>query len=61
MGYMQDIDPWLTDVLTSLEPGVEIKEAKQEIKTKILESYRNGLEAGKQGPRKPYNKRSPCS
>ena len=74
MGYMQDIDPWLSDVLTSLEPGVEIEEAKYEIKKKILESYRNGLEAGKivnsyrngveagkKGDRKPYSKRSPRS
>ena len=35
-----------------------IENAKREIKAKILESYRNGVEAGKKGDRKPYIKRS---
>jgi len=39
---MKEVDAWLTDLLERLEPGVEIADAKQKIKDKILESYRNG-------------------
>ncbi len=55
---MENVDSWLTDLLTTLEPGVEIDDAKDEIKARILESYRNGLEAGKRSDRKPQGRRS---
>lgn len=39
---IQNVDTWLEEQLTSLEPGVEIDDVKHAIKVKILESYRNG-------------------
>lgn len=39
---IQAIDTWLEEQLTSLEPGVEIDDAKHAIKVKILQVYRNG-------------------
>ena len=39
---IEAVDTWLEEQLTSLEPGVEIEDAKHAIKVKILESYHNG-------------------
>ena len=39
---IQDVDIWLEEQLTSLEPGVEIDDAKHAIKVKILQAYRTG-------------------
>ena len=44
MGYMNEVDAWLVEVLKHL-PIDHLDEAKREIKAKILESYRNGLKA----------------
>ena len=44
MGYLQDVDKWLGEVLPDIP---EANAIKREIKAKILESYRNGQAAGK--------------
>ncbi len=56
--YMQQADAWLDGLLNSLEPGVDITDAKRAIKDKLLESYRNGQAAGptKRPFRKPTQK-----
>ncbi len=46
MGYLQDADAWLNEVLKHL-PIDHLDEAKKQIRAKILESYKNGLQAGK--------------
>ena len=48
MGYMEQVDQWLVEVLKHL-PIYHFDEAKRQIKEKILQSYRNGLKAA---PRK---------
>ncbi len=45
MTYLQQVDAWLIELLESLEPGVEIDAAKEAIRGKILESFRNGQRA----------------
>ena len=52
MGYMEEVDQWLVEVLKHL-PIDHLEEAKQQIKEKILQSYRNGLKAT---PRKSVKK-----
>ena len=44
MGYMDEVDQWLAEVLKHL-PIDRLDEAKRQIKGKILQSYRNGLKA----------------
>ena len=44
MNYMQEIDAWLSELLTAL-PANQLEDAKKQIKDKILESYKNGLKA----------------
>ena len=39
MGYLQEVDRWLDELLPSVENAADVKKA---IKEKILESYRNG-------------------
>ena len=46
MGYMQEIDRWLDALLESLPPE-ERAGASQQIRSKLLESYRNGQAAGR--------------
>jgi hypothetical protein len=46
ISYMQQADAWLDQLLHSLEPSVDISDAKRAIKDKLLESYRNGQQAG---------------
>lgn len=41
MSYMQDVDRWL-DALLAVLPADQRAGAKQQIKTKLLESYHNG-------------------
>ena len=50
MGYLEDADGWLNEVLKHL-PIDHLDEAKKHIKAKILESYKNGLkkDAGGKG------------
>ena len=50
MGYLQDADGWLNEVLKHL-PIDHLDEAKKHIKAKILESYKNGLKKGAGGKR----------
>ena len=45
MTYLQQVDAWLTQQLTSLEPGMEIADVKDSNRKKILESYHNGQQA----------------
>lgn len=49
MNYMQEVDAWLTEILTDPsfeQPSPEtIEDAKRQIKAKLLESYRNGQKA----------------
>ncbi len=42
MSYLQQLDEWLIEQLSSLEPGVEIDGVREAIREKILESYHNG-------------------
>ncbi len=44
MGYMEEVDQWLVEVLKHLPIG-HLDEAKRQIKEIILQSYRNGLKA----------------
>ena len=58
MGYLQDADAWLNEVLKHL-PIDHLDEAKKRIRAKILESYKNGLQAGKTtGKEKPRVRKS---
>ena len=41
--FKEVIDPWLDTLLASM-PEAERKEAKRQIKLKLLESYRNGFD-----------------
>jgi len=41
MGYLQEVDAWLSDILSPLSPE-DRERAVKGIKIKILESYRNG-------------------
>jgi len=60
MTYLKKIDAWLTEQLTSLEPGVEIADVRYRIKQKIYNSFRNGQRAcPKCNPRSP--KQAPVS
>ena len=56
MGYLQDVDAWLTELLVGLAEHFDVDGAKQKIKDKILESYRNGLRDGELKGGKPRNK-----
>jgi hypothetical protein len=69
MGYMQDADRWLDDVLVTLLDGEAVdvhilEDAKRQIREKLLESYRNGLKAREQSPsprggsRRPFRQRT---
>ena len=51
ISYMQQADAWLEQLLGSLEPGVDISDAKRQIKDKLLESSRNGQQAGPRASR----------
>jgi len=65
MSYMQEVDAWLTQVLTTLESGESeahwLERVKPQIKAKLLESYRNGQKAGPSRPvsseRRPEQRR----
>ena len=52
---MQEIDAWLSELLTGL-PANQLEDAKKQIKARILESYKNGLEAK---PRKTTDTATP--
>lgn len=51
MGYLQEVDRWLDELLTEVsEERIGVPELKRAIREKILESYRNGGKAGGQSP-----------
>ena len=51
MGYLQDTDRWLDAQFDALSKGaIEYDELKRNIRERILESYRNGLNANGQSP-----------
>jgi len=61
MGYLQEVDRWLDELLVEVsEERLEVAELKRAIREKILESYRNGQQAGGQSPasEKPTKSRS---
>lgn len=45
MGYLEDVDSWLNEVLRHL-PIDHLEETKKQISAKILESYKNGVKKG---------------
>jgi hypothetical protein len=47
MGYLQDVDRWLDELLPDVPPESDVK---RQIKEKILESYRNGLQGTGRSP-----------
>ena len=52
MGYLQEVDRWLDAILTDLADGkIDFAELKRDIRSRILESYKNGLKAAGQSPR----------
>lgn len=63
MGYMQDVEQELRRTFDELLPALP-KENEQAlvqwIKDRLLESYRNGIEAGQRGPQRtrPSGQRS---
>ena len=51
MGYLQEADRWLDMVFRDLADGkTGIAEVKRDIRSRILESYKNGLKAAGQSP-----------
>lgn len=51
MGYLQEVDRWLEVILTDLADGkMDLQELKRDIRSRVLESYRNGLKAAGQSP-----------
>lgn len=58
MGYFQEVDRWLDMLFTDLADGKQtFDEVKRDIRSRILESYRNGQKAGGQSPA-PRDRRS---
>ena len=67
MGYLQEVDRWLDVLFTDLADGkMDYAEVKRDIRSRILESYRNGLKAaghspaprdGECAPRRPSKRR----
>ena len=55
MGYLQEVDAWLTERLSQLLDEAEAKQLKRELKQVILDSYHSG-----KGSERPwYKRRSP--
>jgi hypothetical protein len=51
MGYLQEVDRWLDVIFTDLADGkTDYAEVKRDIRSRILESYKNGLSAAGQSP-----------
>jgi hypothetical protein len=47
MGYMQDVDRWLGELLADFADNrLDIADLHQAFREKLLESYRNGQAAG---------------
>lgn len=59
MGYLQEVNRWLDVLFTDLADGkIEYDEMKRDIRERILQSYRNGIEAAGQSS-SPRENRSP--
>lgn len=57
MGYLQEVDRWLDMLFTDLaDEKISFKEVKRDIRSRILESYKNGLKAAGQPPAPRENK-----
>ena len=51
MGYLQEVDRWLDVICADLADGkMSFAELKRGIRSRILESYKNGLKAAGQSP-----------
>ena len=51
MGYLQEVDRWLDDLLVEVtEERIGVPELKRAIREKILESYRNGQKERGESP-----------
>ena len=51
MGYFQEVDRWLDVIFADLADGkMSFDELKRDIRTRILESHRNGVKASGQAP-----------
>ena len=46
MGYLKDLDPWFAEVLQRV-PVDQLEPVLRAIKKKIVETYKNGIIAGK--------------
>ena len=46
MGYIKDLDPWFAEVLKHV-PVDQLEPIERAFKAKILESFKNGIVAGK--------------
>ncbi len=46
MGYLKDLDPWFAEVLKHV-PVDQLEPIERAFKEKILESFKNGIVAGK--------------
>ena len=60
MGYLQEVDQWLDVIFADLANGkASYPEVKRDIRERILDSYRNGVEAGGRpaAPRKREERR----
>ena len=59
MGYLQEVDRWLDVIFADLASGKEsFDETKRDIRSRILESYKNGLKGAAQSPA-PRESRAP--
>ena len=51
MGYLQEVDRWLDVIFADRADGKESFDSiKRDIRSRILESYKNGLKAARQSP-----------
>lgn len=51
MGYLQEVDRWLDVIFTDLADGkTNYAEVKRDIRSRILDSYKNGVKAAGQSP-----------
>jgi len=61
MGYLHDVDRWLDVLFADLaDEKMSYDEVKRDIRSRILESYRNGLKAGGQSPAPRDREREPA-
>jgi hypothetical protein len=61
MGYLQEVDRWLDMLFTDLaDEKISYDEVKRDIRSRILESYRNGLKGAGQSPAARDRERPPA-